>query len=66
MATKLFSVLHLLFQSDYFHLIRMAATMSVPLYYEHADGFLLVYSVTDSSSLEYVKEIYQHMLGCTV
>jgi len=32
------------------------------LYYKSGDGFLMVYSVTDSSSLEDVKERYQAML----
>ena len=36
------------------------------LYYKSGDGFLMVYSVTDSSSLEDVKERYQSMLDATV
>ena len=32
------------------------------LYYKNGDGFLLVYSITDSSSLEDVKERYQSLL----
>ena len=36
------------------------------LYYKAGDGFLMVYSVTDSSSLEDVKERYQALLDSTV
>ena len=36
------------------------------LYYKSGDGFLMVYSVTDSSSLEDVKDRYQSMLESTV
>ena len=36
------------------------------LYYKSGDGFLMVYSVTDSSSLEDVKERYQSLLDATV
>ena len=36
------------------------------LYYKSGDGFLMVYSVTDSSSLEDAKERYQSMLDATV
>ena len=36
------------------------------LYYKSGDGFLMVYSVTDSSSLDDVKERYQAMLDATV
>merc|ERR1712066_1091116 len=35
------------------------------LYYKAGDGFLMVYSVTDSSSLEDVKERYQSLLDST-
>merc|ERR1712062_375667 len=35
------------------------------LYYKSGDGFLMVYSVTDSSSLEDVKDRYQSMLEST-
>merc|ERR1711997_1068027 len=35
------------------------------LYYKSGDGFLMVYSVTDSSSLEDVKERYQSLLDST-
>lgn len=35
------------------------------LYYKAGDGFLMVYSVTDSSSLEDVKERYQALLDST-
>jgi len=35
------------------------------LYYKSGDGFLMVYSVTDSSSLEDAKERYQSMLDAT-
>ena len=36
------------------------------LYYKSGDGFLMVYSVTDSSSLEDVKDRYQSMLEACV
>ena len=36
------------------------------LYYKSGDGFILIYSVTDSASLEEIKKIYQHMLDSTV
>ena len=36
------------------------------LCYKKGDGFLMVYSVTDSSSLEDVKDGYQSMLESTV
>ncbi len=32
------------------------------VYYKNGDGFLLVYSITDSSSLEDVKERFQSLL----
>ena len=32
------------------------------LYYKNGDGFLLVYSITDVSSLEDVRERYQSLL----
>ena len=69
MRIKVFPIFHLLFQysfsdqytSDQFH---------SKMYYNHvlqpADGFLLVYSVTDSSSLEDVKYRYQNMLDWMV
>ena len=36
------------------------------LYYKSGDGFLMVYSITDTSSLEDVKERYQSLLDATV
>ena len=36
------------------------------LYYKNGDGFLLVYSITDSSSVEDVKERYQSLLTVRV
>jgi len=35
-------------------------------YYRNGDGFLMVYSVTDSSSIEDVKERYQSLMETTV
>ena len=36
------------------------------LYYKNGDGFLLVYSITDSSSVEDVKARYQSLLTVRV
>ena len=36
------------------------------LYYKSGDGFLMVYSITDTSSLEDVKERYEALLNATV
>ena len=36
------------------------------LYYKSGDGFLMVYSISDTSSLEDVKERYQSLLDATV
>ena len=36
------------------------------LYYKSGDGFLMVYSITDTSSLEDVKDRYQSLLDATV
>ena len=35
-------------------------------YYRSGDGFLMVYSVTDSSSIEDVKERYESLMETTV
>ena len=36
------------------------------LYYKNGHGFLLVYSITDSSSVEDVKERYESLLNTRV
>ena len=36
------------------------------LYYKSSEGFVMVYSITDTSSLEDVKDRYQSLLDATV